>query len=236
MRTLCCYPGTPQNPALLFFAVFSVPTSTWGFWRCPFSVRQNTDICRFLSDRSVAFIFASAELPVCILWSSLSAFPVLPVCWLNRPRPPLLNFSHFSLEASKYILLAQSRLKISFSECTGFFVCLLFCFAAFFTLRNSCKALLCYGSDPSISYTDSGIFLPVLLLLKYHLGLQPHSHCAVFLNFFASLSCAFPDLMTVLGQTGSMKIVATSNGNSAPGMPEDILKWQCVCEMVMNWF
>lgn len=133
--------------------------------------------------------------------------------------------SAFSLEARKCTLLTQCRLNIKFSECSPIPHHCFLLSPSEIPERHCCRS----GSDLFYFHMASSIFPRVLILLAGHLGLKPHSHSAVFLNFFASLSCAFLDLMTALGQTG-----ATRDGNSASGLPEDILKWPRVCEMVMG--
>lgn len=48
------------------------------------------------------------------------------------------------------------------------------------------------------------------------------SLCITFLNFFASLSYAFPALMSALSKPGCTDIVTTRCGNPAPGLHENI--------------
>lgn len=159
----------------------------------------------------MAFIFALAK-PSClqpvkqpqnISCSTETGLRLFPTEAANSEKGQACHFSTlvlaFSLEARICTLLTQCRLNIKFSECSPV------PHHCFLLSPSEIPERHCWpnGSDLFYFHMASSIFLRVLILLVDHLGLKPHSHCAVLLDFFASLSCAFLDLMTALGQTGS---------------------------------
>lgn len=139
---------------------------------------------------------------VCWNWT---ATPSHRGCKLWKgPSLLLLSFrtpiSAFSLEARKCILLIQSRLNISFSECSPGSCCR--APPPLLSHQKFLQGTLSYGSDRSHFPVAGSVFLHVLIALADRLGLKPQSLCCVS-QLFASLSCAVPNLVTALGQTGS---------------------------------
>lgn len=58
------------------------------------------------------------------------------------------------------------------------------------------------------------------------------SLCIMFLNFFASLSYAFPDLMTTLSKLGALPLWPPDVEILPQACPRTSLKWQCVYKMI----
>lgn len=113
-----------------------------------------------------------------------------------------------------------------------FFLLLLFFLLSSVTFRISRTAAQWLIS--SVPKMASDIFLHTSCSADRPFGVKnTQSLCIMFLNFFASLSCPFPDLMTTLSKLGALALWPPDVEILPQACLRTSLKLQCVCKMIM---
>lgn len=149
------------------------------------------------------------------------------------PRLPLLclQYHHLQTRTSAW---RPATAYLKYIKCQFFWVRIFFsCFLLSISETHS-KNCSPMGVIFCISRMASDIFLHLPHSADRPFGVKnTQSLCIMFLNFFASLSYAFPDLMIMLSKLGARTLWPPDVEILPQACLRTSLKWQCVCEIIM---